>query len=101
MPKAWSMFCDCPELAVDLARDAARIGLAVAPEVDDSPWEAAIEALGAGLPAAIAVGASRSSRTHSFAWRAAAQQAGRKVPVAVVGPQPLGVLHDLGIARGA
>ena len=45
MPKAWSIFCDCPELAVDLRRDAARIGLAVAPEVHDPPWEPAIEAL--------------------------------------------------------
>ena len=37
MPKAWSIFCDCPELAVDLARDAARIGLAVEPEVREDP----------------------------------------------------------------
>jgi len=96
MPKAWSMFCDCPELAVDLKREAARIGLAVAPEVDDSPWEAAIVALGAGLSAAIA--SERALEPDALVrLAAAAQQAGRKVPVAVVGPQPLGVFHDLGI----
>jgi hypothetical protein len=44
MPKAWSIFCDCPELAVDVARDAERIGLSVAPEVQDRPWEGAIDA---------------------------------------------------------
>ncbi|NNE19935.1 MAG: hypothetical protein HKN10_15810, partial [Myxococcales bacterium] len=45
MPKAWSMFCDCPELAVDVARSAERIGLLLEPAVHDRPWEAAIDAL--------------------------------------------------------
>ena len=61
MPKVWSIFCDCPELAVDVARDAERIGLSVEPSVLERPWEGAIEALEAGKLAALAVAASASA----------------------------------------
>lgn len=96
MPKAWSIFCDCPELAVDLTRDAARIGLAVAPQVCDEPWSSAIAAVTAGEPAALA---SEQALTPDVVVRLAdaARASGRKLPVAVIGPQALGVFHDLGI----
>ena len=96
MPKAWSIFCDCPELAVDVARDADRIGLSAKPQVQERPWEGAIEALrGEGLTAIaveqplaadIVVQLSEAMRTRK-----------QKIPVAVIGPQPLGLLHDLGL----
>jgi hypothetical protein len=96
MPKAWSIFCDCPELAVDVARDAERIGLSVEPEVHDRPWESAIEALSAGTPVGLAVEEPLAADVLvrlSEAMRAQKQ----KIPVAVIGPQPLGLLHDLGL----
>ena len=96
MPKAWSIFCDCPELAVDVARDAERIGLSVEPEVHDRPWEGAIEALSAGAPVGLAVEEPLAADVVvrlSEAMRAQKQ----KIPVAVIGPQPLGLLHDLGL----
>ena len=96
MPKAWSIFCDCPELAVDVARGARRIGLPVAPEVYERPWEAAIEALNGGALTGVAVEAALSPDAvvrMAEAMRAQKQ----KIPVAVIGPQPLGLLHDLGL----
>jgi hypothetical protein len=96
MPKAWSIFCDCPELAVDLARDATRIGLLVEPEVRDEPWAPAVEALRAGAPVALAVGRSLAPDT-AVELAEAASSANRRVPSAVIGPQPLGLLHDLGL----
>ncbi|MFA9472054.1 MAG: acetate--CoA ligase family protein, partial [Deltaproteobacteria bacterium] len=96
MPKAWSIFCDCPELAVDVARDAERIGLSVEPEVHDRPWECAIEALNAGTPVGLAVAEPLAADVLvrlSDAMRAQKQ----KIPVAVIGPQALGLLHDLGL----
>ncbi len=96
MPKAWSIFCDCPELAVDVARDAERIGLSVEPEVHDQPWEGAIATLNGGGLAALAVEQSLSAETVvrlSEAMHARKQ----KIPVAVIGPQALGLLHDLGL----
>ena len=96
MPKAWSIFCDCPELAVDVARDAERIGLSAKPQVQERPWEGAIEALqGEGsaalaveqpLAADIVVQLSEAMRTRK-----------QKTPLAVIGPQPLGLFHDLGL----
>jgi hypothetical protein len=96
MPKAWSIFCDCPELAVDVARDAERIGLPVKPEVRDHPWEGALEALSLGTPVGLAVKEPLAPDVVvrlSEAMRAHKQ----KVPVAVIGPQALGLLHDLGL----
>lgn len=96
MPKAWSIFCGCPELAVDVARDAERIGLSVAPEVRERPWDGAVEALRDGGPAALVVEdplAADIAVELSEAMRAAE----RRIPVAVIGPQPLGLLHDLGL----
>jgi hypothetical protein len=96
MPKAWSIFCDCPELAVDVARDAERIGLPVKPEVRDQPWEGALEALSLGTPVGLAVKEPLAPDVVvrlSEAMRAHKQ----KVPVAVIGPQALGLLHDLGL----
>jgi hypothetical protein len=96
MPEAWSIFCDCPELAVDVARDAERIGLSVEPEVRERPWEGAIEALSSGRLAGLAVEEPLTADVVvqlSEAMRAKK----RKIPVAVVGPQALGLLHDLGL----
>ena len=90
------MFCDCPELAVDVARDAERIGLSVEVEVQEHPWEGAIEALSSGRPTGLAVEQLLTADVVvqlSDAMRAKK----RKIPVAVVGPQPLGLLHDLGL----
>jgi len=96
MPKAWSIFCDCPELAVDVARDAERIGLSVEPEVHERPWETAIEALTGGRRAALAI---EQPLTADIAVRLSeATDAGmQKAPIAVIGPEPLGLLHDLGL----
>jgi hypothetical protein len=96
MPSAWSIFCDCPELAVDVARDAKRIALSVKPEAQDRPWEGAIKALDGGDLAALAVEEPLAPDIVvqlSEAMRARKQ----KIPVAVIGPQPLGLLHDLGL----
>ncbi len=96
MPNAWSIFCGCPELAVDVARDAKRIGLSVEPEARDRPWEGAIEALNGGGRAALAVEEPLAADILvqlSEAMRARK----RKIPIAVIGPQPLGLLHDLGL----
>ncbi|MBT8450524.1 MAG: acetate--CoA ligase family protein [Deltaproteobacteria bacterium] len=96
MPRAWSIFCDCPELAVDLARGAERVGLAVEPEVHERPAEAAIDASSRGARAGVAVETPLTPDAVvrlAEAMRAAKQ----RIPVAVVGPQPLGLLHDLGL----
>ncbi|MBW2225649.1 MAG: acetate--CoA ligase family protein [Deltaproteobacteria bacterium] len=101
MRKAWSIFCDCPELAVDVARDAeriglSRIGLSVKPEVHDCPWEGAIEALSGGSLAGLAV--EEPLTADAVVRLAEAMRAQKqKIPVAVIGPQPLGLLHDLGL----
>jgi hypothetical protein len=96
MPKAWRIFCDCPELAVDVARDAERIGLPVEPEVHPRPWDAAIDAVQRGIPSALAV---EKALAPDVAARLGDAVLGgkRKIPVAVVAPQPLGLLHDLGL----
>ena len=96
MPDAWRIFCDCPELAVDLARSADRIGLSLEPEVRDRPWEAAIEASNGGRPVGLAVETPLSPDvvvSLAEAMRASKQ----RIPVAIIGPQPLGLLHDLGL----
>ncbi len=96
MPKAWSIFCDCPELAVDVARDAERIGLSVEPSVLERPWEGAIEALEAGKLAAMAV--EDPLEANILVRLAEAMRAGTtKLPLAIIGPQPLGLPHDLGL----
>jgi hypothetical protein len=96
MPKAWSIFCDCPELAVDLARDAERIGLSVKLEVHERPWERVIDALRSGGQAALAVEQALAADTVVRLSEAMRTQR-QKLPVAVIGPQPLGLLHDLGL----
>lgn len=96
MPKAWSIFCDCPELAVDLTRDAARIGLEVAPEVHEAPWEPAIEAMKGGAAVGVVVAAPLRADI-AVRLADAARSVKRKLPVAVIGPQRLGLFHDLGL----
>ena len=96
MPKAWSIYCDCPELAVDLTRDAARVGLAVAPQVREQPWGPAVEALEGGTTVGLAVAAPLAPDAI-VALAEASRVAETKVPVAIVGPQRLGVFHDLGL----
>jgi hypothetical protein len=96
MPKAWSIFCDCPELAVDVARGAGRIGLSLEPGVHERPWEAAIDALNRGRLTGVAVKAPLTP--DALVRLAEAMRASEhRVPVAVIGPQPLGLLHDLGL----
>lgn len=96
MPKPWSMFCDCPELAVDLSRDAARIGLAVQPEVHERPCEQAIAACEGGGAAAVVL---EQALDPNLAVRLsdAARARKRKIPVAVIESQAVGLLHDLGL----
>jgi hypothetical protein len=96
MPKAWSIFCDGPELAVDLTRDAKRIGLLIAPEVHAEPWTPAVAAIDDGAPVALAVSDALPA-DHAVSLAEAAKRARRRVPVAIIGPQRLGVLHDLGL----
>lgn len=96
MPKAWSIFCDCPELAVDVARGAGRIGLSVEPEVRGRPAEAAIEALNAGDRVGLAVGEPLAANPV-VRLAEAMRPRKQRIPVAVIGPQPLGLLHDLGL----
>jgi hypothetical protein len=96
MRKAWSILCDCPELAVDVARDADRIGLSVAPIVADKPVETAIEGVAAGEPTALALeGKIEADQIVQLAE--AMRTKGAKVPLAIIGPQPLGLFHDLGL----
>ncbi len=96
MPKAWSMVCDCPELAVDVARDAGRIGLSVEAIVADKPAEAAIEAVLAGQPTGLVLEAEiGADRGVELAEAMRAREA--TVPIAILAPQPLGLLHDLGL----
>ena len=96
MPNTWSMFCDSPELAVDLSREADRIGLPIAPLVYEEPWEHALRAIGEGTPTAIAC--ERALAPDALVrLAAAAREASCRIPVGVLGAQPLGLLHDLGI----
>lgn len=90
------MFCDCPELAVDLSRDAARIGLSVRPEVHERPWEQATAACERDEPAAVVL---EQALDPDLAVRLsdAARSSKRKIPVAVIESQALGLLHDLGL----
>ena len=66
------------------------------PEVRDRPWEAAIEASNGGRPVGLAVEPPLSPDvvvSLAEAMRASKQ----RIPVAIIGPQPLGLLHDLGL----
>jgi hypothetical protein len=96
MSTPWIIYCDGPELAVDLAREAARIGLALTPEVVDAPLSAAAAAL--GDEARVGVAAEGPLSADDVVTLAdAARREGRRVPVAIISPQPLGMLHDLGL----
>jgi hypothetical protein len=96
MPKAWSIYCDCPELAVDVARDAARVGLPVQPEVHERPWEQAIAA--AQRDTSVAMALEQGIEADHAVWLSdAARASKRKIPVAVIRSQPLDLLHDLGL----
>lgn len=96
MPKAWSIFCDCPELAVDVARDAKRIDLSIEAIVNETPAEAAIAALANGQRAAIA--SEHPIEPDQGAQLAEAMRSGgSKVPLTIISPQPLGLFHDLGL----
>jgi len=90
------MVCDCPELAVDVARDAERIGLSVEAIVADKPAETAIVTVSAGEPTALAL--ERGITADQGVQLAEAMRAREAtVPLAIMGPQPLGLLHDLGL----
>lgn len=96
MPKAWRVFCDCPELAVDVARDAARIGLSVRPEVQERPCESAIAGCERDEPTAIVLEQALDPDL-AVQLSDAMRPTERKIPVAVIEPQELGLLHDLGL----
>ena len=96
MPNPWIIYCDCPELAVDLSREAARVRLSLSPEVVDDPTEAAVSALGdEGRVGIVAEGSLPPNAVVRLSE--AARSADRRVPVAVIAPEPLGMLHDLGL----
>jgi len=96
MPKAWSIFCDCPELAIDVARDAERIGLSIEAEVHERPWERLIDVLHSGGQAALAVEEALAANT-AVRLSEAMRPRNQRIPIAVIGPQELGLLHDLGL----
>lgn len=96
MSTPWIIYCDGPELAVDLAREAARIGLALTPEVVDAPLSAAAAELGDQSRVGVAAEGPLSA-DDVVTLADAARCEGRRVPVAVISPQPLGMLHDLGL----
>ena len=96
MRGAWSIFCDCPELAVDVARDAQRIGLPVSPVVLERPCAGAVESMLLGDRVAVAVESPIEPDTLvELAEHARSKEA--RVPIAVVAPQPPGLAHDLGL----
>ncbi len=97
MAMAWSMVCDCPELAVDVARDAERIDLSVEAIVSDEPAKMAIGQVSAGKPTALAL-EGEIEADHGVQLAEAMRAHGASVPVAILGPQPLGLLHDLGLS---
>lgn len=95
MSDPWTIFCDCPELAVDLVREAARIGATLSPEVVDDPVTGAVEALGNKRVGVVAEGPLSADSVVTLAD--AARREDCRVPLAVISPQPLGLLHDLGL----
>lgn len=96
MSKPWRIYCDCPELAVDLTRDAARVGAPIALEVHPEPWVPAISGLAEGLPIALALG--QALRPNAAVELADAAHAAKRIaPLAQIGLAPLGILHDLGL----
>lgn len=96
MPKAWSIFCDCAELAVDVSRDAERIAVSIVPVVHDDPCAAAAESVRRGDLAAVAVeGAIEPDALVELSAEARSHKV--KVPVAVIASQRLGLAHDLGL----
>ncbi len=96
MPKAWSIFCDCPELAVDVSRDAERIDVCIVPVVHDDPCAAAAESVRRGDLAAVAVeGEVEPDALVELSAEARAHKA--KVPLALISSHELGLAHDLGL----
>jgi len=96
MPNPWIIFCDSPELAVDLTREAARIDLALSPEIADAPTEAA--AATSKVQSRVGVVAENSLSADALVELSdVARRVGHRVPVAIIAPQPLGMLHDLGL----
>ncbi|MGB5812970.1 MAG: acetate--CoA ligase family protein [Polyangiales bacterium] len=96
MPKSWTILCDCPELAVDVARAGVRIDLAVAPQVTRTPIEDAIAIVREGAAVAIAMEAPLGP-DGGVQLAEAARTVGRRIPIALVSGQPLGLFHDLGL----
>ena len=97
MPSQWSMVCDSAELAVDLARDAERIRLAIAPIPVDCPVDTAIAEILEGRPTGLALHRPLGP-TQAVRLAEVARQAKARVPVAALGSGSLGLLHDLGLA---
>ena len=96
MREAWSIFCDCPELAVDAGRDAQRVGLPASPVVHERPCAVAVESMLRGDRVAVAVEAPIDPDTLvELAEHARSNHA--RVPLAVIAPQPPGLAHDLGL----
>jgi hypothetical protein len=96
---SWRVFCDDAELAVECARAAAPLGLAVAPEIAEDALERATSALSREEHVAAAL--SRPPSPGALARLAAqSRSAGAVVPIAVVAsrePRALLVASDLGL----
>ncbi len=96
MALPWNIVCDCPELAVDVARDAARIGLPVEPTVDVQAVERALEAMARGVPVGLALQNAMGPNDGVFVAEAARTH-GTQVPAAIIDLQSAGLYHDLGL----
>ncbi|MEM7436412.1 MAG: acetate--CoA ligase family protein [Myxococcota bacterium] len=96
MTRSWTILCESPELAVDLARGAARLGLPVSPLVQERPLETAIATMDSQDRVGIALEAALEPND---AARLAEQSRSRSArpPISIADPQPLDLLHDLGL----
>jgi len=96
MPLAWSMICDGPELAVDVARSAERVGLSVEPTVADDVIAVALATMAEGRRVGLAT--SRPVTPDDAVRLADAMRSqSTRVPMALIGAQSLGLFHDLGL----
>lgn len=97
MADAWTILCEGPDLAVDVAREAARIELPVSPAPAERPAEQAIGALRNGGRVAVAL-EETPSPDRAVELGEAARAVGVTLPMAIVGSDRLGLFHDLGLA---
>lgn len=98
MAKSWKIYCESPELAIDLRRDCDRIGLLVECETSEDVWTGAASAVDESIPVGIAA-TSPPTPDQWVALSERARKAGRQLPVALVGPEQRAraLAHDLGV----